>query len=378
VDSRFVNCKKILLKKVAKFSRSIFTDFVLIGIICRPFTQYLSLGQLASIAMQIGKYKLANPVIAAPMAGVSDKPYRQVCRANGAGMAVSEMITSRSDLRTTKKTRWRSDLRAESEPIVVQIVGTDPEMLALAAQYNVANGAQIIDINMGCPAKKVCKKAAGSALLANEPLVADILSTVASAVTVPVTVKIRTGTTIQSRNALSIAKIAEDAGIQAVTIHGRTRECKFNGDAEYDTISKVKQNVNIPIIANGDITSPQQAKKVLDYTQADAVMIGRAAQGQPWLFQQIADYLKLGSVSPIPNRETRALTILNHLAAIHQFYGAPLGVRFARKHIKWYLAHWHVAIDEAHRLRINKSESPVEQYALIEAFLYKSMFPAVA
>ena len=328
--------------------------------------------------MQIGKFKLANPVIAAPMAGVSDKPYRQVCRANGAGMAVSEMITSRSDLRTTQKTRLRSDLRAEVEPIVVQIVGTNPAMLAKAAQYNVANGAQIIDINMGCPAKKVCKKAAGSALLANEPLVANILSTVVNAVTVPVTVKIRTGTSMQSRNALNIAKIAEDAGVQGLTIHGRTRECKFNGTAEYDTISEVKQNISIPVIANGDISSPQQAKRVLDYTQADAIMIGRAAQGQPWLFQQIANYLENDCVSQIPSADTRASIILNHLAAIHQFYGAQLGVRFARKHIKWYLAHWHATIDEAYRLRINKCESPLEQYALIETFLHRSMLPAVA
>jgi len=328
--------------------------------------------------MKIGPYKIANPVIAAPMAGVSDKPYRDVCRAHGAGMVVSEMVTSRRDLRNTRKTKFRSDLSGEPEPVVVQIVGTEPTMLAQAARHNVANGAQIIDINMGCPAKKVCKKAAGSALLANEGLVAEILSTVVNAVDVPVTVKIRTGTSPKTRNALNIAKIAEDAGVQSLTIHGRTRECKFVGAVEYDTIANVKQSISIPVTANGDITSPQEAKRILEYTRADAVMIGRAAQGQPWLFQQIVDYLTSGQMGALPSAEHRAKTILDHLSAVHSFYGEPLGVRLARKHIKWYLAHWHAQIDEADRRDINACENAEQQYALIENFLATSMFAIAA
>lgn len=328
--------------------------------------------------MQIGLYKIANPVIAAPMAGVTDKPYRRICRTHGAGMVVSEMVTSRHDLRHTRKTRFRSDLSGEPEPVVVQIVGTEPAMLAQAAQYNVANGAQIIDINMGCPAKKVCKRAAGSALLANESLVAEILSNVVKAVDVPVTVKIRTGTSPETRNAVNIAKIAEDAGVQSLTIHGRTRACKFVGAVEYDTIAKVKQSISIPVVANGDIGSPQQAKQILEYTKADAVMIGRAAQGQPWLFRQVADYLASGKVNPMPAAEQRAVIILEHLTAIHAFYGEPLGVRLARKHIKWYLSHWDTAINDAHRQAINACENPSEQLALIEEFLCSSLLESAA
>ncbi len=328
--------------------------------------------------MKIGSFDIANPVIAAPMAGVTDKPYRQVCRAHGAGLVVSEMVTSRSDLRHSTKTRFRLDLAGEPEPVVVQIVGTDPDMLGEAAQFNVENGAQIIDINMGCPAKKVCKKAAGSALLANEPLVADILTTVVQSVDVPVTVKIRTGTTPETRNANTIARIAEDAGVEAITIHGRTRECKFVGAVEYDSIAEVASRVDIPVIANGDITTPEQAKLVLNYTGADAVMIGRAAQGQPWLFQQIADYLATGRYGQIPSASDRAQTILDHLGAIHAFYGDGLGVRLARKHIKWYLAHWDTPISETLRQTINQTENPTEQIALIEQFLCASMLSAAA
>ena len=216
--------------------------------------------------MQIGPYKITNKVVAAPMAGVSDKPYRKVCRQHGAGMVVSEMVTSRSELRTTTKSKFRHDLVGEPEPVVVQLVGTEPSLLAQAAQYNVANGAQIIDINMGCPAKKVCKKAAGSALLANEPLVERILSSVVDAVEVPVTVKIRTGSSPQQRNAVAIARIAENAGASAITIHGRTRACRFVGEVEYDSIKQVKDSVTIPVIANGDIDTPEKAKSVLGYT----------------------------------------------------------------------------------------------------------------
>jgi len=325
------------------------------------------------MAMKIGSYEIANPVIAAPMAGVTDKPYRHVCRENGAGLVVSEMVTSQLDLRHTNKSKFRLDLQGEPEPVVVQLVGTDPEELALAAQYNVANGAQIVDINMGCPAKKVCKKAAGSALLANEALVHDILSTVVKSVDVPVTVKIRTGQTPEERNAVTIAKIAEDAGVKCLTIHGRTRQCKFVGDVEYDTIAHVKQSISIPVIANGDITTPEQAQSVLNYTQADAVMIGRAAQGQPWLFKQIADFLETGCHTQKPNLSKRANIIVDHLAAIHTFYGGLIGVRLARKHIKWYLEHWDIAIDGERKQQINATENPTLQLALVESFLLDSV-----
>lgn len=315
--------------------------------------------------MQIGHYTLANPVIAAPMAGVTDKPYRHVCRQYGAALVVSEMVTSQAGLRHTAKTKFRSDLEGEPEPVVVQIVGTEPQQLAEAAQFNVDNGTQIIDINMGCPAKKVCKKAAGSALLADEALVADILSTVAAAVNVPVTVKIRTGTNPEQRNAVSIARIAEQSGIKAITIHGRTRECKFAGQVEYDTIAAVKQAVTIPVVANGDICTPEQASKVLEITKADAVMIGRAAQGQPWLFQQIADFLQTGTYAEIPTRDQRFDTIVNHIKSIHRFYGEGLGIRLARKHIKWYLSHWDSDVDQVTRLSISTTLNTTEQLQLL-------------
>lgn len=306
------------------------------------------------------------------MAGVSDKPYRRVCRDHGAGLVVSEMVTSQLDLQHTTKSKYRLDLDGEPEPVVVQIVGTDPEQLAQAAQFNVANGAQIIDINMGCPAKKVCKKAAGSALLANESLVSKILSTVVTAVDVPVTVKIRTGTTPDSRNAVSIAKIAESAGVQAITIHGRTRECKFVGAVEYDTIAEVKHSVNVPIIANGDINSPEKAQRVLALTNADAIMIGRAAQGQPWLFKQVADYLETGSYDNIPTAYLRAQTIVDHIKDIHLFYGEGLGIRLARKHIKWYLSHWQVDISPDLKSTISTTENAELQRHLVEDFFFST------
>lgn len=322
--------------------------------------------------MNIGPYTLSNRVVAAPMAGVSDKPYRHVCRQHGAGLVVSEMVTSQTDLRHTTKSKYRLDLSGEPEPVVVQIVGTDPQQLAEAAQFNVNNGAQIVDINMGCPAKKVCKKAAGSALLANEPLVAEILSTVVNSVDVPVTVKIRTGSTPESRNAVAIAKIAEDAGIQAITIHGRTRECKFVGAIEYDTIAAVKESVKVPIIANGDIDSPEKAKRVLELTNADAIMIGRAAQGQPWLFKQVADYLETGSYNAIPSDLIRAQTIVDHVQSIHQFYGEGLGIRLARKHIKWYLGHWHTALSASLKTQITTTEDAQLQRRLLSDFIFST------
>ena len=319
--------------------------------------------------MKIGPYQIANPVVAAPMAGVTDKPYRKVCRQYGAGLVVSEMITSQLDLRDTRKTKHRMDLVGEPEPISVQIVGTDPSVMAQAAQFNVQNGAQIIDINMGCPAKKVCKKAAGSALLGNENLVSDILTTTVNAVNVPVTVKIRTGIDLENRNASTIAKIAEDAGVAAITIHGRTRECKFVGAVEYDSIAAVKQSVSIPVIANGDIDSPQAAQRVINYTGADAIMIGRAAQGQPWLFGQVAAYLKDGSEQPIPTQMQRITSIIDHLTDIHHFYGDVMGVRLARKHIKWYLQHWPYEISDQLRSRIIQTETPARQIQLLGDFL---------
>lgn len=323
--------------------------------------------------MYIGPYLLSNQVVAAPMAGVSDKPYRHVCRQHGAGLVVSEMVTSQIDLRHTTKSKYRLDLSGEPEPVVVQIVGTDPQQLAEAAQFNVANGAQIVDINMGCPAKKVCKKAAGSALLANEPLVADILRTVVESVDVPVTVKIRTGTHPGARNAVSIAKIAENAGVQAITIHGRTRECKFVGAIEYDTIAAVKHAVGLPVIANGDIDSPEKAHHVLRQTNADAVMIGRAAQGQPWLFKQVADYLENGAYQAIPCVDIRANTIIDHVSSIHHFYGEGLGIRLARKHIKWYLSHWHAEIEPTLRHRISTTDDAALQRALLTDFILGSV-----
>ena len=322
--------------------------------------------------MQIGPYQLDNPVIAAPMAGITDKPYREMCRQFGAGMVVSEMVSSRMDLRHTTKSKFRHKISTEIEPVVIQLVGTEPAVLAEAAQFNVDSGAQIIDINMGCPAKKVCQKAAGSALLADEPLVARILSRVVNAVDVPVTVKIRTGTSLEHRNATQIARIAEDCGIQAITIHGRTRACKFIGEVEYDTIRQVKQLVSIPVTANGDINSPEKAQAVLNETKADAVMIGRAAQGQPWLFDQIAHFLATGESSPIPDIETRAKTILHHIKEVHEFYGDRLGVKLARKHIKWYLANWEQECPADLRRKISTHEDAATQLRLLEQFIWQS------
>ncbi|MFT5609790.1 MAG: tRNA-dihydrouridine synthase B [Arenicella sp.] len=324
------------------------------------------------MAIKIGPFQLANSVIAAPMAGVSDKPYRKLCREYGAAMTVSEMVTSKLELRESTKSRFRMDLAGEPEPIVVQIVGTEPHQLAAAAQFYVDNGAQIIDINMGCPAKKVCKKAAGSALLEDEPLVKKILEAVANSVAVPVTLKIRTGANPEARNALNIAKIAEQAGVQCLTIHGRTRQCKFVGAIEYDTIAAVKNAVSIPIIANGDICTPRDALNVMTQTGSDAIMIGRAAQGQPWLFQQITAYLENGEVSQIPSQVQRANTIVKHISAIHQFYGPRLGVRFARKHIKWYLQNWENPIELAYRRRITATDDANLQLDLLTVFLESS------
>jgi tRNA-dihydrouridine synthase B len=287
--------------------------------------------------MQIGPYRLGNNLIAAPMAGVTDRPFRQLCKAMGAGMTVSEMVTSDWLLYTSAKTRRRADHEGEAPPIAVQIAGADPAMMAEAARYNVDRGAQIIDINMGCPAKKVCNAMAGSALLRDEPLVGRILEAVVAAVPVPVTLKIRTGWDPGSRNALTVARIAEAAGIQALAIHGRTRACMFRGDAEYETIAAVKAAVRIPVIANGDIDTPEKAKAVLDATGADGVMIGRAALGYPWIFREIAHFLTTGRwLSPPDPAEVRRV-VLSHLDGMYSFYGERAGVCIARKHIAWYV-----------------------------------------
>lgn len=271
------------------------------------------------------------------MAGVTDLPFRRLCRELGAGMVVSEMLIADSQMWSSRKSSLRMDHTGEVEPIVVQIAGGDAESLAEAARLNVDQGAQIIDINMGCPAKKVCKKAAGSALLKDEVLVAEILQAVVKAVSVPVTLKCRTGWSTENRNALRIAKIAEDAGIQALALHGRTREDAFAGQAEYDTIAQVVNAVKIPVFANGDIRTPQQAKQVLDYTQAAAVMIGRAAQGRPWIFREITHYLETGECLPEPPLTEIRDILLNHLHALYGFYGEVMGPRIARKHVSWYL-----------------------------------------
>jgi len=270
------------------------------------------------------------------MAGVTDRPFRQLCKKMGAGLAVSEMVTSNSLLYGSEKTKRRANHEGEVNPISVQIAGADPKMMAEAAKHNVDNGAQIIDINMGCPAKKICNVMAGSALLKDEPLVAQILRAVVSAVDVPVTLKIRTGWDKNNRNAIAIAKMAEDLGVQALAMHGRTRACAYMGDAEYDTIAAVKQEIRIPLIANGDITTPEKAKFVLDYTGADAVMIGRAAQGRPWIFREIEHYLTTGSHLLAPTVDEIHSVMLEHLHDLYDFYGDLTGMRMARKHISWY------------------------------------------
>ncbi len=286
--------------------------------------------------MQIGAHKLKNNLVVAPMAGVTDRPFRQLCKKMGAGLAVSEMVTSNSLLYGSEKTRRRANHEGEVDPISVQIAGADPQMMAEAAKYNVDNGAQIIDINMGCPAKKICNVMAGSALLKDEPLVSQILKAVVNAVDVPVTLKIRTGWDKDNRNAVAVAKMAEDIGIQALAMHGRTRACLYKGDAEYDTIAAVKQAINIPLMANGDIKTPEKAKYVLDYTGADAVMIGRAAQGRPWIFREIEHYLETGSHLLPPTVDEIQTVMLEHLQDLYHFYGELTGMRVARKHISWY------------------------------------------
>ena len=288
--------------------------------------------------VRIGSYTLANNLILAPMAGVTDRPQRQLCARFGAGLTVSEMLTSDTSLWSSRKSSLRLLTDSDPEPRSMQIAGADPDMLANAAQQCVALGAHIIDINMGCPAKKVCNKAAGSALLKDEKLVADILDAVRAAVDVPVTLKIRTGWDQANKNGVNIARIAEQAGINALAVHGRTRADRYNGDAEYDTIALIKSAVSIPVFANGDIDSPIKAKQVLDHTGADGLLIGRAAQGRPWIFREINHFLSTGQQLPAISLQELELTLLEHLELLHAFYGQPMGVRIARKHTHWYLA----------------------------------------
>ncbi len=321
--------------------------------------------------MRIGPHQLKNNLIVAPMAGVTDRPFRMLCKSMGAGMAVSEMVASNSLLYGSEKTRRRANHQGETDPISVQIVGADPEMLAQAARYNVDAGAQIIDINMGCPAKKICNVMAGSALLQNEVLVARILETVVAAVDVPVTLKIRTGWDKQSRNAVRIAQIAEASGIQALAIHGRTRACAYTGEAEYDTIKAVKASVNLPIIANGDINTPEKARYVLQHTGADALMIGRAAQGRPWLFREIAHFLNTGTHMPAPQVGEIRRVMYQHIHDLYDFYGEYTGLRVARKHISWYTKG--LAGSAQFRHYMNQLESSAEQLMAVNDFFERQL-----
>ncbi len=317
--------------------------------------------------MQIGPHTIAPRVILAPMAGVTDKPFRQLCKRLGAGLAVSEMTTSDPKLWNTRKSLHRMDHDGEPAPISVQIAGTVPEVMAEAARYNVDHGAQLIDINMGCPAKKVCSAWAGSALMRDEALVARILEAIVGAVAVPVTLKIRTGWAADARNAPTIARIAEDCGIAALTIHGRTRDQQYTGMAEYDTIAAIKAQLAIPVIANGDIDSPQKAKYVLDTTGCDAVMIGRAAQGKPWIFREVAHYLATGETLPPPSLCEIRDVLLGHLEHLHAFYGEHQGVRIARKHLGWYAKDRPEHTDEqraAFKSVVNRAETANAQLRL--------------
>ena len=325
--------------------------------------------------MHIGRYQLDNNLILAPMAGITDKPFRSLCRRFGAGLAVSEMVSANASTWSTTKSVLRLDHSGEPGPISVQILGADPKAMAEAARVNVGYGADIIDINMGCPAKKVCKTAAGSALMKNEPLVAQILETVVSAIEVPVTLKTRTGWDTDNKNAVNIAHIAESSGIQALAIHGRTRACGYSGNAEYDTIKAVKESVSIPVIANGDIDSPEKAREVIVQTGADGVMIGRAAQGKPWLFREIEHFLATGNHLPPPSlREIKQL-VLEHLELLYHFYGEGKGIRIARKHI----ANYSKSFPQGNRFResINRCESTEEQRKLIIQFFDRLQYEGV-
>ena len=316
--------------------------------------------------MQIGPYVLKNKLIVAPMAGVTDRPFRILCKRMGAAMAVSEMVSSNSLLWGSEKTQRRANHDGEATPISVQIAGADPAMMAEAARYNVEHGAEIIDINMGCPAKKICNVMAGSALLQDEPLVQRIVEAVVRAVPVPVTLKIRTGWDRDHKNALTIGKIAEDNGIQALAMHGRTRACAYTGHAEYDTIAEVKSRLCIPVIANGDMHTPHDVQTVLAYTGADAVMIGRAAQGRPWIFREIQHFLTTGQIALAPEVSEIHHVLIHHLEDLYAFYGEYTGVRMARKHISWYTKGLVGSAQFRHNM--NRLETTAHQLQTVNAF----------
>ncbi|EIJ43397.1 putative TIM-barrel protein, nifR3 family [Beggiatoa alba B18LD] len=318
--------------------------------------------------LQIGRFTLINNLIVAPMAGVTDRPFRQLCKRLGAGMAVSEMVSVNPQLRHTLKTQRRTDHFGEVEPRCIQIAGADPQLMAEAAQMNVDNGADIIDINMGCPAKKVCHVMAGSALLRDEKLVAQILNAVVNAVSVPVTLKIRTGWNPENRNGVTIAKIAESAGIQSLAVHGRTRTCGYVGAVDYETIAQIKASVQIPVIANGDIDSPEKARYVLEKTGVDGLMIGRAAQGRPWIFREIQHYLMTGNYLAPPTMAEIGEILTTHLANLYAFYGEYSGLRIARKHLSWYLDKHHPDA-RVFRQQLNTVTSAKEQLQRLQDFL---------
>jgi tRNA-dihydrouridine synthase B len=312
--------------------------------------------------MKIGPYELSSPFLLAPMAGISDAPFRRLCRQFGAGMTTSEMTTADISLWHTAKCMRRLDIDSDATPRVVQIAGSEPAQLALAARICVDRGAQIIDINMGCPARKVCKRAAGSALLRDEVLVARILESVVGAVDVPVTVKIRTGWDPEHRNGVAVAAIAEASGVQALAVHGRTRACRFTGHAEYDTIARIKQSVSIPVIANGDITTSEKSLEVLSVSQADGLMIGRAAMGRPWFFRELNHYREKNElIAPLEKTEVRDI-MLDHLGDLYRFYGETTGVRVARKHLTWYCAE--LQNSDTFRSRVVRADSASEQIRL--------------
>jgi tRNA-dihydrouridine synthase B len=317
----------------------------------------------------IGPYTLPNPVVLAPMAGVTDRPFRQLCRELGAGLVVGEMVSGKPELRNTRKSKLRLDHTGEPEPIAVQIVGGDPEIMADSARFNVENGAQIIDINMGCPAKKVCNKAAGSALLRDEALVKDILQATVEAVNVPVSLKIRTGWCPDSRNAVRIAELAEKAGIVSLAVHGRTRACGYGNTVEYDTIRDVKQSTSLPVFANGDITDARKAVDVMRYTGADGVLIGRAAQGRPWIFREVVHFMETDTELDAPGLNEIESILQRHLNALYEFYGEYLGVRIARKHVSWYLNN---QPGNSFRKTFNQLDSPTAQMDAISEYFRKA------
>jgi len=326
-------------------------------------------------AVKIGKHLIEPALILAPMAGVTDRPFRVLCRRLGAGLAISEMTISDPRMWKTEKSRTRMDHAGEPGPVSVQIAGHDPALLAAAARHNVEHGADLIDINMGCPAKKVCRVDAGSALLRDEALVARICRAVVDAVPVPVTLKIRTGWSRAERNGVAIARIAQDCGIAALAVHGRSREDRFEGKAEYDTIAAIKQAVSIPVIANGDIRTPEQAREVLLRTGADALMIGRAAQGRPWIFREISHYLSTGSLLAEPSREWIGHLLVEHLAAMAGLYGDAQGTRIGRKHVRWYCED-HPGADDFWR-QISAETCTLRQRQAVAAFFGIEPEPAL-